>query len=319
MDRFPTKDGLIRPHLREFCCTFISGVPLETICPSYGSKKKLVPVPGQNSLSCTCEDFLHCRLVVLTAISSNHFHEAEDMFASVQANLPHTRIIVYDIGLNINETTKLSTYCNVEIRTFDFSKYPLHVKTLIKYAWKPIIVSEVSREYEVVLYGDASLRIYRPAAQGITQHLLEFPYVPGPLDLNPITGLTHDSTLNYLGLNMSRAMAAKQIDYTIPGTLFCMWLTEVIREKLMKRWLDCALHEECIAPPGTSPYGCKFKIKGGAYIGCHRFDQSALTVILYQEFGLKSRKGLNNGTHYYWDGQRSVTNFYNVTLKTSGC
>ena len=101
----------------------------------------------------------------------------------------------------------------------------------------------------------------------------------------PITALTHDSTLNYLGLNMSRTMAAKQIDYTIPGTLFCVWLTEVIHEKWVKRWLDCALHEECIAPPGTSPYGCNFKIKGGAYIGCHRFDQSALTVILYQEFG----------------------------------
>ena len=244
------------------------------------------------------------------------------MFASVQANLPHTRIIVYDIGLSVGEKTQLSNYCNVEIRAFNFRKYPSYVKTLDKYAWKPIILSEISREYEVVLFGDASLRIHQPPVERIVRLLLEFPYVPGPRGAIPITTLTHDSTLNYLGFNMSRPMAAKQMNYTIESGLYCVWFTDVIREKWVKRWLDCALHEECIAPTGTSPYGCKFdllKISDGAYIGCHRFDQSALNVIMYQEFDLKGRIGLNNDSHHYWDPQRRVTNFYNVKMKTTDC
>ena len=178
MEIFP-ENGLIGPHPRQFCCEHISGFPLEKICPSYDSKAKLVPVPGQDSTNCTCEDFLYCRLVIVTAISSNHFREAQDMFSSVQANLPHTRLIVYDLGLSIREKIQLSRYCNVQVRTIDFSNYPLHVKKLDNYAWKPIITSEITRVYEVVIYGDASLRIFQPAEEKLIPLLLEFPFVPG--------------------------------------------------------------------------------------------------------------------------------------------
>ena len=58
-------------------------------------------------MNCTCEDFLICLLVVLTAISSNHFQEVKDMIASVQINLPYTRLIAYDLGLSIGDKTQL--------------------------------------------------------------------------------------------------------------------------------------------------------------------------------------------------------------------
>ena len=206
VNRFP-KDGLIRPHPRIFCCDLISGIPLETICPSNVSKTTSVPVARNNSTKCTCEDFLYCRLVVMTAISSNHFREAQDMIAGVQANLPYTHLIVYDLGLSIGEKTQLSKYCNVEVRPLDFSKYPLHVEKLETFAWKPIITSEITREYEIVMYGDASLRIFQHATENLLPFLLEFPFVSGPTGKQPIAAMTHDSTLNYLGLNMPRAMA----------------------------------------------------------------------------------------------------------------
>ena len=325
MDGFP-KVGLIGSHPRKFCCDLISGIVLETICPPYNSKTELFPILGQDSMNCTCQDFLTCRLVVITAFSNNHFCEAEDMIASVQANLPNTRLIVYDLGLSIGNKTQLSKFCNVEVRPFDFSKYPLYVKRLLTYAWKPIIISEVIREYEIVIYGDASMRFRRPAAERLIPRLLEFPFVSGPSHRFPSTTLTHDSTLKFLGLNMSRAIAAKEINGTVPATLFCAWFTSVIREKWMKRWLDCALHEECIAPPGSSPYGCKgnYRLKkgDGAYTGCHRFDQSALNIILYQEFGRERWEQLFHptwklGPENYWNIRRKVTHSYKV--KTSGC
>ena len=321
MDGFP-KVGLLGPHPRKFCCKLISGILLEKICLL---KTNLVPIQGQDLMNCTCQDFLYCRLVVVTAISSNHFREAQDMFASVQANLPHTRLIVYDLGLGVGEKTQLSKYCNIEVRSLDFSKYPLHVKKLETYAWKPIITSEIIREYEVVMYGDASIRIFRPATEKLIPLLLEFPFVAGPIGSIRITALTHSSTLNFLGLNMSRAMAAEEINGTIAATTFCAWFTSLIREKWMKRWLECALHKECIAPPGTSPYGCKFNLlkkNDGRYIGCHRFDQSALNVLLYQEFGRErwrhlSRTELNDGPQHFWTIQRSISHYYKV--KTSDC
>ena len=270
-------------------------------------------------MNCTCQDFLICRLVVLTAMSSNHFHEAEDMIASVQTNLPYTQLIIYDLGLRIEDKTQLSKFCNAEVRQLNFSKYPRYVKNLETYAWKPMIISEIIREYEVVIYGDASVRIHQPAAERLPLLLLEFPFVSGPSHPFPITALTHDSTLSFLGLNMPRVIAVKEMNGTVQAT-FCAWFTSVIREKWMKRWLDCALHEECIAPPGTSPLGCKIhslKRDDGAYIGCHRFDQSALNVILYQEFGRKRweqlfHPKLNGGPQDYWDIERTITHSYKV-------
>ena len=324
METFP-KHGLVGPHPRQFCCELISEIPLGKICPSFNSKAKLVPIPGQDSTNCTCTDFLYCRLVVLTAISSNHFSEAQDMFAGVQANLPYTRLIVYDLGLSIGEKTQLSKYCNVEVRTFNVSKYPLYVKNLYKFAWKPIIISEITREYEVVMYGDASIRMYQPAEKKLIPLLLEFPFIPGPIGKAPIISLTHDSTLNFLGLNMSREIAVKEVHNTVPATLFCVWFTKVIREKWLKRWLDCALHEECIAPPELHQTKCKLDLlrkRDGAFIGCHRFDQSALDIILYQEFGRERWKQLTKTRlNHLWGIHRNhgpQTPFY-TEVKTSSC
>ena len=102
-------------------------------------------------------DAMYQRLVVFTTFSSNHFKEAQDMIGSVQKYLPHTKIIVYDIGLSTEERGKVAKYCNVEFRIFDFSKYPPHVKNIKNYAWRPFMLQELAQEYDVILYGDASL------------------------------------------------------------------------------------------------------------------------------------------------------------------
>ena len=59
-----------------------------------------------------------------------------------------------------------------------------------------------------------------------------------------------------------------------------------MKEKFIEPWLDCALHVECIAPKGSKGWPCGHIINhDGHYIGCHRYDQSALNLILAREFG----------------------------------
>ena len=70
-----------------------------------------------------------------------------------------------------------------------------------------------------------------------------------------------------------------------------------VKEKLVEPWLDCALHEECIAPVGAKLGPCNFTMAGnhnGDYIGCHRYDQAALDLILAQEFGTDSQRISNS-------------------------
>ena len=149
--------------------------------------------------------FLYCKLVVVSAASKDHYAESQDMIDSVQKFLPNTKLIVYDLGLTRKQKEKLHRYCNVEVRPFKFKNYPPHTKSLMTYAWKPLIINEVTSRYEVIFWGDSSVRLKGVSfAEKLFPFLLKFPFVAGSvLDL-PIISLTHDGMLKYLNLSLSR-------------------------------------------------------------------------------------------------------------------
>jgi len=91
-------------------------------------------------------------MVAVTAVSSNHFHESHDYIGSLQISMPNKTIYVYDLGLQEHEVTYFRNACNVQVRKFEFQKYPDHVKNLDEYAWKPLLLQEVLEEFEVVLW-----------------------------------------------------------------------------------------------------------------------------------------------------------------------
>ena len=151
-------------------------------------------------------------MAVVTAISSDHFKEVQDMIHSAQKNAPNTKIFVYDLGLKKHERKILSDHCFVEVRTFPFSKYPSHFRGLaLNEAWKPIIINELAKEYDVILYGDASLRLLKPVKDKVLPHLMEFPFVAAPAAHHAVIPVTPPETYNYLGLNLTRMEAWKAL------------------------------------------------------------------------------------------------------------
>ena len=53
----------------------------------------------------------------------------------------------------------------------------------------------------------------------------------------------------------------------------------------MKRFVECAFQRNCMGPPGASKF-CKysrFLEYPNEFSGCHRFDQSAINLILFEE------------------------------------
>ena len=247
-----------------------------------------------------CVQLMLNRLVIATGFSSNHYNQALNMIASVQAVMPEVKLIVYDLGMTSQQRETVLRMCGVELRTFDFTKYPQHVRDLFKYAWKPIIANELVRDYEVVMWGDASVRLLKPLQEYILPNLLdsEIPFVGTKFNA-PIVQMTHSGTLNYF--NMTRE--SMQGVPTLQGGCWVLWFIKKMK-RLMSRWEDCALHEECIAPKGTHVCNCKTKTWNSNtpqevdYCGCHRFDQSALNIILTQEFGKEVYKTVleNNNT-----------------------
>ena len=75
-------------------------------------------------------------------------------------------------------------------------------------------------------------------------------------------------------------------------------------ENIMKYWVTCALNNECISPE-DSEYDCDSSNR--PFGECHRFDQSALGIILTRLFQ-ESRAGLHL-TKFVHDKRQSVHYF----------
>ena len=269
--------------------------------------KENEPKPSSVTMSNMTVEDMYQRLVYVSALSDNHFKEAKDMFKTVIGYLPKNKLILYNLGLNEEHIKELSAYENVEIRPFPFKNYSSlpHVKNLHTYAWKPIIVKIVSMEYDIIMYGDTSVRLLSCNLTAALQHLLQFPILSGdPLRYYRAIQYTHEGMIKYLHYPASRKDMADV--GSIQAGVWLMWANDVMKKKLIDPWVDCALHKECIAPSGAKSIPCGKRSNDGHYIGCHRFDQSALNLILAREFGLDYySKGTNEPlSHSIWKVRR---------------
>ena len=299
------KNGFFAPNK---CCYAVVGKALEQVCIHDKNGANLVTKDPQSE--CSCMDFFLCKLVIVSAISSNHMAEATEMIMSVQEHMANTRLIMYSLGLTDEEMVLLKSYCNLDVRVFDFDKYPALSYTkhnLRKFGWKPVIVNEVANEFDVVLWLDSSVRLTRSLDENVFKHLQSTPsFLAGPWEGkhcvhsdDPIVSYTHDETLKYFFPIKSRDLSLLRKELVVWGHMqagiWLMWLNEDMKKKILNNWVDCAFHEECMAPrdavvdcnPVKRLFIGRFSPEG-QYIGCHRYDQSALDMILYREFGVSS-------------------------------
>ena len=219
--------------------------------------------------------------LIVSAISSNHYEEGKDMIGSAQHFLPTRRIVMYDLGLQESQRKELEKFCNVELRTFEFEQYPPHVKSLGTYAWKPIIIRQLALEAEYLFWADSSIRFVKDFESSLSK-LDKFP-VKGHRHYPDIVQLTHAETLEYLNVTREAMQNVKGIEAGL-----VLYKTNEVAMHIIDLWCDCAMHEDCIAPKKALHVPCNFKlVKRGAteYIGCHRFDQSVLNIVIVREYG----------------------------------
>ena len=239
---------------------------------------------------CTCTDLMACKAVVLTATSSNHWLKSLDAIASVQNLMPDMKIIMMDLGMSTEQAAQLQRARNVEVRKFPFDSFPPHVRRLEVFAWKSLSMQMMLSEYEVVFYMDASIRLRRPLVDIVIPSVQNFPI---KVNMNGMYdgAFTREETYKYLGVTRKQVSKRCQKEGGLQMYRNCSFL----HERILSALVDCALHEECIAPSGSSTDGCDMdkylqqmnqinSIEQFEYIGCHRFDQSVMTSVLEREF-----------------------------------
>ena len=249
------------------------------------------PLNLLNEQSLDSVDYLRQRLVYVTAFSDNHFKEALGMFWSVKRCIKNINFIVFDLGLSRRnrQFLMIQKHFVIDLRRFPFSHYTHlpHVLNLFSYAWKPIMVQLLAKNYDVIIYLDSSMRMKLCDINPSLQQLLKFPlFNLKPFINSHFIEFVHDGMLKYLQYPKHRQDVG-HINVHLRAGCWMLWVNDTIREKLIKPWVDCALHRECIAPHGATPGPCTdTSVHDGRYIGCHRYDQAALNVIIAREFGM---------------------------------
>lgn len=221
-------------------------------------------------------------LTIVTGADSKYFRCLYQFLQSITRHKTYKRfqIEIYDLGLTLSQRNllenKYASCAQFSFQDFPFEQYPEYFKLKSlnvggseqechgSYAWKPAIIANVlAKTQGCVLWLD-SATIIRGQLTPIIECLeCNGVYVPfGGTGL--LSAYTHADTLNLLKVPTSF------YNYRIRAAGVCgfNYNFSLIRQ-LVHEWYSLALVEECISPKGSS-------------LQNHRYEQSILTILLYQ-------------------------------------
>ena len=236
-------------------------------------------------------------VVPVTAASSNHFEELMPNVKFFPTHFPEKKLFFYDIGLHESQASRLKKLPYVTYRKFDFDKYPPHIKNLLNYAWKILIIGELLAEFDGVMWFDTSVRIYGDVSQ-VLERLVRFK--SGILFFLKIIGghsiavATDPGMIEYFPLTPQGK--AGLVSTMLPGGTILVFNTADVQEHVMKWASICALVKACIAPPGAKLRcpGNLLTIPREQFAGCHRYDQALFSLLVTNLYGnVRERYSLN--------------------------
>ncbi|XP_045159771.1 uncharacterized protein LOC123525085 isoform X2 [Mercenaria mercenaria] len=253
--------------------------------------------------------------VFVTAFDSSHYNESQGLFKCLHENFLYNPkykkdvlIVVYDIGLTEQQALTVKKYCKCELRTLQFEHFPLHVRILTTYAFKPIIVQEMLMEYGFVWWVDTSIRfttndIDLQIAYTKTHSIL-YTVSRNFATKGTLTKNTLNATFDYFHEDRCKFRPFHEVWAT---TL--LFNFDHVTRSIVKAWVICALNKPCIAPTGSEyKRGCSLKEN---YDGrCHRFDQSAIGIITRRLFHDQDYPIDNNLTLIYTIKRDEVVQYF---------
>ncbi|CAI5440841.1 unnamed protein product [Caenorhabditis angaria] len=245
-------------------------------------------------------------IVFLSATSDDHLKFTRKSIESIRKSFPNQKYILYNLGISDRNSQKLlKDFENIEIRKFEFEKFPKHVGNLMEYRWKPLIIAEVLKEYSNVWWMDAHIilnsdernltnRIYEERASGVR---LTSDIVFTITTMHSNFAVLHPKLLEYFPSSIYFLKKSAQL-----GANFMYFARTRESLEVVKWWILCALDEQCMGPEGAK-IKCKFdkKNKYDINANCFRFDQSVLNLLLLNRFRDHNKYRSANGfanSHY---------------------
>lgn len=205
---------------------------------------------------------------LITAADTSHFKSVCQLIDTLTTHCVNDEIILYDLGFSNSETDYIKkNYSNIEIKKFNFSNYPKHVhleeQDAGAYAWKPIIIhNELMKNDYPLIWMDGG-NLVQKDLKLIKNYILTRKFY-SPYSSDNIKKWTHPTTLSTLDVpkkflkkrNLNAALIGLDVDQKI--------------NNVIENWYKLSLKKQIIIPDGSNKSN-------------HRWDQSLLTILFYQE------------------------------------
>lgn len=214
----------------------------------------------------------------VTALSDNHYKEFlglnKNLTALRKTKYPTLTLIVYDIGLSKKNAKMVRKNCDCIFRSFPFEMFPIHVRNLRGYTWKPIIIQLMLQEFEFVMWLDTSIRLIKTDPYFLRAKCLGIQLFGGEGSIAVRT-----QTRLFEHFNEDQCM----FNYPeIQTGIVIIYRTYFMLNYIMKPWVACALEYGCMDFPNSSRFlNCT---TDWTLSNCHRFEQSTLGIITTRLF-----------------------------------
>lgn len=218
--------------------------------------------------------------VFVSIISKGRMKEFTEFLFTFRKFYRDRRLVVYNIGISEAEKHMFSESCHCQIRDVRWSRFPDHIQNVHNHAYRPLIIQEALQEFGAIFWCDPSIRFNSFQLHIVAQQAQRVGLVSWPIE-HPTSTLTHYKMFQYFNASNEDYFFHRMVQ---PGMMI-IYNTKEVHEKLMYPWIRCALNYDCLAPHGSQPRGCNFAHKPKfIYAGCHRYDMSAMNIILGQMF-----------------------------------
>ena len=175
-----------------------------------------------------------------------------------------------------NSTTLDSCF----IEEFDpLQFYPAHVHKLHTHAYRPIIIQEVLKNSNSVLWLEIDQRFQSQTSfkDFMTNHTAKSGISLWTKDNNvPTSSSTHPKMFHYLA-KAKKSIENFNFQHMVSLKAMLVNNDSNINSKIMKPWITCALIQDCIEPIGAQSTGCRY-----LHIYIHCFKSTPRTEIVKQ-------------------------------------
>lgn len=197
------------------------------------------------------------KFTVVTYIVSGQAASAILLSQSIAQKLPNETLLVYDLGLSVDDARSLSAFCNNSkcvVIPYDLSPFPSYVTDDRMHAYRPLIIRDALARSKAILFLESNMRLCRDA-KDVYARLVRGAQESGVLGFTngpqAVSTWTHPKMYEYFETDTESFQFLPMVSLD----MVMFFDTQVVNEQILLPWIKCALTTECIHPIGGYIFG----------------------------------------------------------------